>query len=164
MKLRFMAVYIRGGGHMGMAEAAADAHTVDSVEEQHAGLRVPECVWVDMGQPMTLAELCQPVADVSGEHRRSVLPRKQVIIVLPLITPSEFLFPVPLVIFRQQLHGLVWQSDIPDGTLRLRCVLVNPQFLAVKKIAFYVNLLILPVNLAPFQAKHFTPAASCHQK
>lgn len=88
---------------MGMEEAVADAHTVDSVEEQHAGLRVPECVWVDMGQPMTLAELCQPVTDVSGEHRRSVLPRKQVIIVLP-------------------------------------------------------------VNLAPFQAKHFTPAASRHQK
>lgn len=45
---------------------------------------------------------------------------------------------------------------MPDRVLRLRCVLINPQFLAIKKIAVYVNLLILPVNLAPFQAKHFT--------
>lgn len=53
---------------MGMAETVADAHAVDSVEEQHAGLRMPECVRVDMGQAVTLAESIQPVADISGEH------------------------------------------------------------------------------------------------
>lgn len=42
MKLRFMTVNVRGSGYMGMAESVADAHTVDSVEEQNAGLRVPE--------------------------------------------------------------------------------------------------------------------------
>lgn len=31
--LNYMAVYIRGGRHMGMTEAVADAHAVDSVKE-----------------------------------------------------------------------------------------------------------------------------------
>lgn len=49
--LNHMAINISGGGHMGIAETVAVAHAVDSVEEQYAGLRVPECVWIDMGQP-----------------------------------------------------------------------------------------------------------------
>ncbi len=39
--LNHMTVYIRGGGYMGMAKSVADAHTVDSIKEQHAGLRMP---------------------------------------------------------------------------------------------------------------------------
>lgn len=103
--LNHMAVYIRDSGHMGMAETVADTHTFDSVKKKQTGLHLPECVWVNMGQP-----------------------------------------------------------DIPYRVLRLQCVLVNPQFLAIKQITVYVNLLILPVNFAPFQAQHFPPAASRHQK
>ena len=48
---------------------------------------------------------------------------------LMLSIPLKNFFPVPLAIFRQQLHGLIRQPDIPDRALRLRCVLINPRLI-----------------------------------
>ena len=66
-----MAINISGSEHM--PDAMADAHAVNPVKEPHTRLRVAECMRVNMGQAMTLAEFCQPVTDVSGKHGRTVL-------------------------------------------------------------------------------------------
>ncbi len=57
---------------------------------------MPKCMGVDMGQAVTLAEFCQPVTDISREHGRTVLPWKQVIMILPFVSPPELLYEAAL--------------------------------------------------------------------
>lgn len=65
MKLRFMAVYICHSRYMGMAEAVANAHTVDSAKKTTSWLAYARMRMVDMGQTVVPAESIQPVANAS---------------------------------------------------------------------------------------------------
>lgn len=68
LRLRFTTVNIRGGGHMRMTEAMADAHAVNPVKGQHTYLCMTERMRVDVRQAMALAEFRQSVTDVSPDR------------------------------------------------------------------------------------------------
>ena len=59
--------------HLGMAQPFADTYTVHAIEIEQAGHTVSERVRVDMRQPMTLAELSNPVVHTVRVHRLSIV-------------------------------------------------------------------------------------------
>ena len=55
-----------GGIGIRMAQLVGGGHGIDTAGNQNGCYRMTECVWVDVGQTLGLAEFIQPVSDASS--------------------------------------------------------------------------------------------------
>ena len=77
-----------------MAKPLGDADTVHTIEIEHGGHCVPECVGVDVGQPVADAEFIEPIGYAVGVHRAAVLlceKKTSVLIVSAQLEPPFYL-------------------------------------------------------------------------
>src|SRR5699024_6181610 len=102
--LHDMGVDIAGGAHLRMAQPGRDTDAVHSFIEQQAGHRMPEGMGIDMRQTMPLAEPVQPSVDRIRVHGRTVLLRKEKILIPVVVSQAFDLHLLALLILSEQLH------------------------------------------------------------
>lgn len=74
---------------------------------------MPECVGIDMGQMVALAELVQPIGHAVWVHGLSVVLREYETLVLVILAQPHPLFILPCPVLPQKLHCLRWEGDKP---------------------------------------------------
>ena len=92
-----------GGIGIRMAQLIGGGHGINTAGDQNGCYRMPECVWVDVGQIVGLAEFIQPIRDTVRVHGGAVILCEKESGILPDICVAHF---------RPQLLRLPFLEDI----------------------------------------------------
>ena len=110
--LHHMGINIGGGAYLGVSQPLGNAHTVHAVEVEHGCHCVPECVGVDVGQAVALAELFEIVGHAVRVHGVPIVLGEEKAPVLVVFPQSQPFRCLPCAIPPEQLHGLGGQGNI----------------------------------------------------
>ena len=115
-----------------MTEPVCNCDHVHAVSDQHGGVRVPESMWMQVREVMTLCELAQPACEAVRVNRCAVVLHKQKAAVLPAVAVLESELIVPRPVFPQKLHGF-FRERKKRRVLRFRRTFINAELREIEK-------------------------------
>ena len=145
-----------------MAQPLRNRDGVDVIENKHRSHRVPELVWVDMGEAVLLREAVEVCRDTVRVHWRSVVLGEEKVIVVPVVIAEVRCFLGLVILPFPKEFNCLWRDCNPsDRGLGLRCTLVDADIRRMQDAIADVKAAAHKVHVFPSQAQHFTAAASC---
>ena len=109
--LHDVGVNIGGGADLGVVQAFRDGNAVHTVEVEHGGHSVPECVGVDVGEAVAFAEPVQPCGRAVRVHGLAVVLGEYKALVLVVLPQAKPFLILPCPIFAKEFHGLEREGD-----------------------------------------------------